>query len=52
VVSGSADAVAEQLVDFVKMDFTAFNFMPVGPGKDEQAERLARQVIPAVRAAT
>jgi alkanesulfonate monooxygenase SsuD/methylene tetrahydromethanopterin reductase-like flavin-dependent oxidoreductase (luciferase family) len=50
VVSGSPDAVAEQLLGFVKMGFTALNFMPVGAGPDEQAERLAREVIPAVRA--
>jgi probable F420-dependent oxidoreductase len=51
VVRGSADAVAEQLLGFVKLGFTALNFLPVGPGLDEQAERLAREVLPAVRAA-
>lgn len=51
MVSGSAGAVAEQLIGFVGMGFTAFNFMVVGPGKDEQAERLAREVVPAVREA-
>ena len=50
VVSGRADQVAERLLGFVKMGFTAMNFIPVGPGEDEQAERLAREVIPAVRA--
>jgi probable F420-dependent oxidoreductase len=49
VVSGSPDAVAEQLRSFEELGFTAFNFMPTGPGQDEQVERLARQVIPAVR---
>jgi hypothetical protein len=32
------------------MGFATLNLMPVGPGVDEQAERLAREVIPAVRA--
>jgi hypothetical protein len=26
------------------------NFIPVGPGQDEQIERLAREVLPALRA--
>jgi probable F420-dependent oxidoreductase len=51
VVAGPAEAVAERLVGLVKLGFTAMNFMPVGPGTDEQAERLAREVVPAVRAA-
>lgn len=51
VVAGPAGAVAEELTGFVKMGFTAFSFTPDGPGADEQAERLAREVIPAVRAA-
>jgi alkanesulfonate monooxygenase SsuD/methylene tetrahydromethanopterin reductase-like flavin-dependent oxidoreductase (luciferase family) len=51
VVAGPAEAVAERLVGLVKLGFTAMNVMPVGPGTDEQAERLAREVVPAVRAA-
>jgi alkanesulfonate monooxygenase SsuD/methylene tetrahydromethanopterin reductase-like flavin-dependent oxidoreductase (luciferase family) len=50
VVSGSPDAVAERLLGFAKLGFTAMNFLPSGPAKDEQVERLAREVIPAVRA--
>jgi len=50
VVSGPPGAVVERLLGFVDMGFTAMNFIPVGPGQDEQAERLAREVIPAVRA--
>jgi probable F420-dependent oxidoreductase len=49
-VGGSAGAVAEQLLGLVKMGFSALSLMPVGPGLDEQAERLAREVLPAVRA--
>jgi probable F420-dependent oxidoreductase len=51
VVAGPAEAVAERLVGLVKLGFTAMNFMPVGTGTDEQVERLAREVVPAVRAA-
>ena len=51
VVSGPPDAVAERLLGFVQLGFTAMNFIPAGPGKAEQRERLAREVIPAVRAA-
>jgi alkanesulfonate monooxygenase SsuD/methylene tetrahydromethanopterin reductase-like flavin-dependent oxidoreductase (luciferase family) len=50
VVSGSPDEVAQSLDSFVRLGFTAFNFFPVGPGEDEQRKRLAREVIPAVRA--
>ena len=51
VVSGPPDAVVERLLGFLRLGFTAMNFMPEGPGQDEQAERLAREVIPALRAA-
>jgi alkanesulfonate monooxygenase SsuD/methylene tetrahydromethanopterin reductase-like flavin-dependent oxidoreductase (luciferase family) len=51
VVSGSPEEVAEQLGSFVRLGFTAFNFILVGPGEDEQRERLGREVIPAVRSA-
>ena len=51
VVTGPADAVAERLAGFVGLGFTALNLQPVGPGTAEQAERLAREVVPAVRAA-
>ena len=50
VVSGSADEVAERLAGFVGLGFSALNFMPpTGPEYGEQVERLAREVIPAVR---
>jgi probable F420-dependent oxidoreductase len=49
-VTGSVEAVAEQLVSFVRLGFNGFNFQPSEPDRDEQIERLAREVIPAVRA--
>jgi probable F420-dependent oxidoreductase len=50
VVAGSPDVVAERLLGFLQLGFTAMNFLPVGPDEDEQVERLAREVLPAVRA--
>jgi alkanesulfonate monooxygenase SsuD/methylene tetrahydromethanopterin reductase-like flavin-dependent oxidoreductase (luciferase family) len=51
VVAGGAEAVAEQFVRFAGLGFSAFNFMTSGPDASEQAERLATEVVPAVRAA-
>jgi alkanesulfonate monooxygenase SsuD/methylene tetrahydromethanopterin reductase-like flavin-dependent oxidoreductase (luciferase family) len=48
-VSGPPEAVSEQLIGFVRLGFTAFNFQPIGPDRSEQVERLAHEVIPAVR---
>jgi alkanesulfonate monooxygenase SsuD/methylene tetrahydromethanopterin reductase-like flavin-dependent oxidoreductase (luciferase family) len=50
-VSGPPGAVADRLVEFTKIGFTAVNLMPAGPDPVTQVERLAREVIPAVRAA-
>jgi alkanesulfonate monooxygenase SsuD/methylene tetrahydromethanopterin reductase-like flavin-dependent oxidoreductase (luciferase family) len=50
VVVGPADRVASRLGELVTLGFTAFNFMPVGTPLTEQTERLATEVIPAVRA--
>jgi probable F420-dependent oxidoreductase len=49
LVSGPPDAVAEQLRGFLDLGFTALSFLPSGPGRDEQAERLAREVLPEIR---
>ncbi len=49
VVSGSPEAVTERLRGFVALGFTAMNFVPMGPALDEQAERLATEVVPLVR---
>jgi probable F420-dependent oxidoreductase len=50
VVSGRPAEVAARLNDFRKMGFSAMNFMLSGPDTTEQAERLAREVIPELRA--
>jgi alkanesulfonate monooxygenase SsuD/methylene tetrahydromethanopterin reductase-like flavin-dependent oxidoreductase (luciferase family) len=50
LVSGSPETVARQLSGFAKIGFQGFNFIAVGPDSDQQAERLAREVIPLVRA--
>lgn len=52
VVSGSDAQVAERLSSLAALGFSAFNFQPVGPAPQEQAERLARGVLPEVRAAS
>ena len=49
VVSGPPEAVAEQLAGFVKLGFSTLNFMPNGGGTRGQVERLAAEVLPAVR---
>ncbi|MDQ4005474.1 MAG: LLM class flavin-dependent oxidoreductase [Actinomycetota bacterium] len=49
VVSGVPEVVAERLSGFARMGFQGFNFLPVGPGREEQAVRLADEVIPALR---
>ena len=50
IVSGPPEAVAERLAGFVELGFSTLNFMPSGPDPDGQAECLAAEVIPAVRA--
>jgi alkanesulfonate monooxygenase SsuD/methylene tetrahydromethanopterin reductase-like flavin-dependent oxidoreductase (luciferase family) len=51
VVSGSPAQVAERLRGFLRLGFRGVNFVPSGPDPRAQRERLAREVIPAVRAA-
>jgi alkanesulfonate monooxygenase SsuD/methylene tetrahydromethanopterin reductase-like flavin-dependent oxidoreductase (luciferase family) len=51
VVTGPSQRVAERLVEFTRMGFRAFNFLVEGPAPEEQAERLAREVIPVLRTA-
>jgi probable F420-dependent oxidoreductase len=47
-VSGGPDQVADALTGFARIGFTVFNLWPVGEAA-EQMERLAREVVPAVR---
>jgi probable F420-dependent oxidoreductase len=47
-VTGSAEAVVEQLADFVRLGFTTLNLMPHGPDLAEQTELLASAVLPAL----
>jgi probable F420-dependent oxidoreductase len=49
VIAGSAEQLAEQLAGFTKLGFMAMNLCPAGPDQSEQAERLATEVIPAIR---
>jgi alkanesulfonate monooxygenase SsuD/methylene tetrahydromethanopterin reductase-like flavin-dependent oxidoreductase (luciferase family) len=48
-LAGSPDQLAERLIGYRKLGFSAFNFTLAGADSAEQAERLARAVIPAVR---
>ena len=41
---------AGRLTEFLRSGFDALNLIPSGHGHDEQAERLAVDVLPAVRA--
>jgi alkanesulfonate monooxygenase SsuD/methylene tetrahydromethanopterin reductase-like flavin-dependent oxidoreductase (luciferase family) len=50
-VTGPVDAVVEQLVGFTRLGFTGFNLQVSGPDREEQIERVATEVIPAVRSA-
>ncbi|WP_084962627.1 LLM class flavin-dependent oxidoreductase [Thermoactinospora rubra] len=50
MVSGPAGAVTDALLGFTGLGFTGFNFMISGPDAAEQTERLAREVLPVLRA--
>ncbi|HKO85176.1 MAG TPA: LLM class flavin-dependent oxidoreductase [Actinomycetota bacterium] len=50
VVAGTPESVTERLGSFAALGFTAMNFIPVGAALDEQIERLAREILPALRA--
>jgi alkanesulfonate monooxygenase SsuD/methylene tetrahydromethanopterin reductase-like flavin-dependent oxidoreductase (luciferase family) len=51
VLAGPPGAVAAELAGFTRAGFTALNFIAAGRPADEQAERLAREVLPEVTAA-
>ena len=48
-VTGSIDAVTEQLVDLATLGFNAFNLMPIGDEREQQVELLATRVLSGVR---
>lgn len=50
VLAGSAEQIAQDLISFVNLGFSAMNFSPSGRAPEEQVERLASEVLPAVRA--
>lgn len=50
-IAGPVDEIVKRLLSFVELGFNAFNFIPDGPDWNEQVERVAQEVIPAVRAA-
>jgi probable F420-dependent oxidoreductase len=53
VVSGPPDKIVERLRRFLRLGFTAINFCPVESAQAdlaEQTERLALEILPAVRA--
>lgn len=49
VVTGSPQQLADQLINFVRLGFTAMNFSPSGDEPERQIERLAQEVLPMVR---
>ncbi len=49
LVTGSIDAVVEQLAAFIDLGFGTLNLMPQGEDIAEQTEVLAAEVIPALR---
>lgn len=51
VVSGEPAQVLERLRELVEVGFGGMNFIVTGPDAEEQRERLAVEVLPALRAA-
>lgn len=50
VLVGSSEQITQHLISFANLGFSAMNFSPSGDGPEEQVERLAREVLPALRA--
>lgn len=51
IVSGEPSEIVERLLGFLEQGFSGMNFIVGGPDVDEQRERLAIEVLPALRAA-
>jgi alkanesulfonate monooxygenase SsuD/methylene tetrahydromethanopterin reductase-like flavin-dependent oxidoreductase (luciferase family) len=49
VVSGSPEAVADELRSLIQLGFGGMNLMAVGPNLDEQVERLGAELLPRLR---
>jgi alkanesulfonate monooxygenase SsuD/methylene tetrahydromethanopterin reductase-like flavin-dependent oxidoreductase (luciferase family) len=49
VLTGETGLIADQLVSFTKLGFTALSLVPVGSDRETQLERIAAEIIPAVR---
>jgi alkanesulfonate monooxygenase SsuD/methylene tetrahydromethanopterin reductase-like flavin-dependent oxidoreductase (luciferase family) len=49
VLAGEPDEVVDQLREFARLGFTSFNFTPATADFRNQAERLATEVLPALR---
>jgi alkanesulfonate monooxygenase SsuD/methylene tetrahydromethanopterin reductase-like flavin-dependent oxidoreductase (luciferase family) len=49
VVSGSPEAVADELRTLIQLGFSGMNLMAVGPNLDEQVERLGAELLPRLR---
>jgi alkanesulfonate monooxygenase SsuD/methylene tetrahydromethanopterin reductase-like flavin-dependent oxidoreductase (luciferase family) len=49
VVSGSPEAVADELRTLIQLGFGGMNLMAVGPNLDEQVERLGAELLPRLR---
>jgi probable F420-dependent oxidoreductase len=50
LVTGPPGVVADRLEQLGRIGFSAFNVVPAGPDLDEQAHRIAEEVLPALRA--
>ena len=50
-VAGSADQVVDRLRRLIGIGFTAINLMPFGADGRQQMERIATEVLPALRSA-
>ena len=50
-VAGAPDEVVDRLLQLIGLGFQAINIMPSGPDSREQTERIAAEVLPALRSA-
>ncbi len=49
VITGSAKQVVRQLRDLLGLGFTGFNFLVSSPGPTANMQRIAEEVLPALR---